>query len=187
MRIALIRHGETDWNATGRLQGSADIPLNARGVTQAEEAAQFIAGHGWAHVYCSPLGRTRETAKFFTEALGIDEPRVVPALVERSFGDLEGEYVYRDDGSRRSLEHPTVESPDAVVARVLPALRELAAAHPNEDVLVITHGSVVRLVLQEILGRRAPGISNLGYSVIETANTPTGFVVRVANGYPVAN
>lgn len=186
MRIGLIRHGETDWNAAGRLQGTTDIPLNARGISQSKDAAQFIGGQGWSQVYCSPLTRTRDTAQFFADELQIGTPTVLAAVIERSFGDLEGELVYLEDGSRRSLDHPTVESTDTVVERVLPALRELASTHPHDDVLVITHGSVVRLVLQAILGRTAPGINNLGYSVIETADSPTGFVVRVANGYPVA-
>lgn len=185
MRIGLIRHGETDWNAAGKLQGTTDIPLNARGISQAEDAAGFVSAQQWSHVYCSPLMRTRDTAAFFATAIGADAPRVLPAVIERSFGELEGEFVYQPDGSRTALDHPTVESEQAVVERVLNALRELAQMHPAENVLVITHGSVVRLVLQEVLGRTAPRISNLGYSELETADAPSGFVVRVANGYPL--
>lgn len=186
MRIGLIRHGETDWNAAGRLQGTTDIPLNDRGVGQAEDAASFVDADEWAAVYCSPLQRTRDTAAFFATAIGADAPRILPEVIERSFGELEGEFVYREDGTRTDLNHPTVEPEGAVVDRVLAALRKLARVHPDEHVLVITHGSVVRLVLQEVLGRKAPRISNLGYSELETVDAPSGFVVRVANGYPLA-
>ena len=187
MRIGLIRHGETDWNAAARLQGQVDIPLNERGIEQAKDAGRLLRGHAWARVTASPLGRAQQTAELIAAAIGVDEVGSVPGIVERSFGELEGAEIYLPDGSRRSLEHPSVEPEDAVVARSIAAILDTAARHPDEDLIIVTHGSVIRLVLTELLGERAPHIANLALSILETdADAPHGLRVWSANGYPIA-
>lgn len=187
MRIGLIRHGETDWNARMLLQGSADIPLNERGVEQAHDAARLLRGQPWSRVVTSPLSRARETGEIIAAALGLDAPTVVPDLVERSFGNLEGESIYQSDGSRQPLNDPTIEDADFVRTRALTALSELASQEPGGEVLAIAHGSVIRLTLDVLLGWKAPHISNLALTVIErNPELPHGFDVRIANGYPLA-
>lgn len=190
MRIGLIRHGETDWNAQQRLQGSMDIPLNDRGVEQARDAGLLLRGHDWHRIHCSPLARARRTAEVIAEETGLPAPVLEPRLVERSFGALEGSPVYDRDGARIPLEHPTIEPAAAVAARSLAALRAIAEEHAGSaepNTLVVAHGTVIRLVLTELLGRRGPHISNVGLSVIETdAASPHGFRVISANGYPIA-
>lgn len=186
MRIGLIRHGETDWNAKMRLQGATDIPLNERGVEQAEDAARLLRGSDWTRIVSSPLGRARHTADIIAAELGLEEPILVPNLVERSFGKLEGEHVYRPDGSRMPIDHPSVEPVDVVVGRVFEALTSIASQFPGENVLALAHGSVVRLTLDLLLEWKAPHIANLALSVLETDPAAShGFVVRSANGYPI--
>lgn len=187
MRIGLIRHGETDWNAGARLQGQVDIPLNERGIEQAEDAGRMLRGHSWSVVLASPLGRAQHTAERIAAAIGVDAVGVVPGVVERSFGELEGVSIYLEDGTRRPLDHPSIESVKDVVERAIAAILETAQLHPNTDVLLVTHGSVIRLVLTELLQERAPHISNLGLSILETdERAPRGLRVVTANGYPIA-
>lgn len=186
MRIGLIRHGETDWNAQMKLQGATDIPLNERGVEQAEDAARLLRGSDWTRIVSSPLGRARHTAEIIAETLELEPPILIPQLVERSFGALEGEHVYRADGSRMAIDHPTVETVDATVTRTFAALASISAQFANENVLALTHGSVIRLTLDQLLPWRAPHISNLAMSVLETSPESThGYTVRSANGYPI--
>ncbi len=84
-RFCLLRHGETDWNAAGRLQGQIDIPLNQLGRAQARAAAERLAGQSFGALFSSDLARTMETATFAAERLGIGvEP--APALRERLSG-----------------------------------------------------------------------------------------------------
>ncbi|NLT25854.1 MAG: histidine phosphatase family protein [Microbacteriaceae bacterium] len=191
MRIGLIRHGETDWNAQQRLQGAMDIPLNDRGLEQAEDAARLLRGHEWARVHASTLGRARRTAEIIAEHLELPAPVLEPELVERSFGELEGMRVYDDEGNRVDLEHPSVETRESVVERSLAALRgiaERARGAGAADTLVVAHGTVIRFVLTELLGWPAPHISNLAMSVIEVDDdAPGGFRVVTANGYPIAD
>ena len=98
--VYYIRHGETDWNVAGRLQGRHDVPLNARGRAQAVHCGDILRdliardGHSAAEFdyVSSPLGRARETMELLRPPLGLpsDGYRVEPRLAEISFGDWEG-------------------------------------------------------------------------------------------------
>jgi broad specificity phosphatase PhoE len=149
--LYLIRHGETDWNLQHRIQGLTDIPLNETGRELARAAGRLLAGRGFDGIYASPLSRARETAEIIAAEVGLPAPGIVDALVERDYGDAEGlsfaevERRYPD----RSLV-PGEETREAVAERVLPALHDLAAAHPDEAVLIVSHGGAIRAVLMSV-------------------------------------
>ena len=88
--FALIRHGQTDWNAQRRLQGSTDIPLNDVGRAQARDAVAVLSAYEWDAIASSPLSRAAETADLIAAGLGLSDVRRVPELTERSFGPAEG-------------------------------------------------------------------------------------------------
>ncbi|MCU1416048.1 MAG: histidine phosphatase family protein [Schumannella sp.] len=149
--LYLVRHGETDWNQQRRIQGLTDIPLNDTGREQARATGRLLARRRWDAVFSSPLRRALETAEIIAEELGLPAPATVDALVERNYGDAEGmnfldiERKYPDRGSV-----PGQESREEVVARVLPALHELAAAHPDQRLVVVSHGGAIRAVLTAV-------------------------------------
>ena len=90
MRVLLARHGQTDWNAAGKIQGVSDVPLNERGRAQAAALAGRVLDAGAiSAVYTSPLKRPRETAEIIGRRLGL-VPVPVAALPELHFGDWEG-------------------------------------------------------------------------------------------------
>ena len=100
MRVLLARHGQTDWNAAGKIQGVSDVPLNERGREQAAALAGRVLDAGAiSAVYTSPLKRARETAEIIGRRLGL-EPVPVGALTELNFGDWEGLLL---GGDRRAL------------------------------------------------------------------------------------
>lgn len=95
-QLYVIRHGQTDWNAERRLQGQADIPVNAKGRQQAASNGKMLAGligkaEGWDFV-ASPLGRTRETMEILRAAMGLEPGsyRTDDRLREVHFGDWQG-------------------------------------------------------------------------------------------------
>lgn len=149
--LYLVRHGETDWNRTHRIQGSTDIPLNDTGRGQALRAAQLLARREWDGLYSSPLSRAHETATIIGHELALGAPQLLPELVERNYGEAEGltdrQVTRRYPGS---TPVPRRESRDEVAARVMPALLALADAHEGGHLIVTTHGAVIRTVLMVV-------------------------------------
>jgi probable phosphoglycerate mutase len=148
-RLALIRHGITDWNLQKRIQGRIDQPLNESGRDKLRRLRlpPGFRDHRW---YCSPLQRARETA----DILGLDY-HIEPALIEMHWGDWEGEVLKplrkqlgdeMRDNERRGLDFcpPGGESPRQVQARLQPWLCELATA--GENAAAVVHKGIIRCV-----------------------------------------
>lgn len=151
MLLYLVRHGETDWNLQRRIQGSTDIPLNATGRAQAALTGDLLARRNWDAVVASPLSRAFETAAIIAAAVGLSTPTAVPDLVERNYGQAEGlTDVEIDERFPGDTPVPGRETREHVVERVLPALMAIAESHPDQAVIVVSHGGVIRSVLNVI-------------------------------------
>ncbi len=152
--LLLVRHGETDWNAEGKLQGHTDRPLNDFGRQQARLLAERLEGID--AVYTSDLSRARETAEIVAGRLGL--PVVVdPDLREKDWGTWEG--LTSDE--RLGVEYEG-ETTEAHRERVLAAVRRIAERHPGERVLVVTHGGSLRRIQAAVSGVAMPVIENCG-------------------------
>lgn len=150
--LLLARHGETDWNSEHRWQGHADRPLNERGREQARELAASLAERRIDAIYASDLLRARETAEIVGAVVGL------PVLLDANLREVDvGEWsglVHTEiesrypEGFRRWEQgrHGWVEgeSYDEMGVRVVAALLRIAAAHPGETVLVVSHGGAIR-------------------------------------------
>ena len=158
---ALVRHGETAWNKSGRLQGRADIPLNNTGREQAHAAAEELAGAGpWDMVISSTLGRARETAQIISTQLGTGAVVEVPALVERDYGPAEGASITGfDEATKRSLMEGG-ESVESVVFRGTTALNWLKSVYPGQRMVIVSHGTLIRLLLSDLYGKEHPRVAN---------------------------
>ena len=149
-RLALLRHGITDWNREKRIQGRSDQPLGDEGRRQLQSLvlpAEFT-GDRW---YCSPLRRARESA----EVLGIEDYRIEPALLEMHWGDWEGEILkplrrqlgdsMRDNEARGlDFRPPGGESPREVQQRLQPWLASLGQAGVASAAVV--HKGIIRCI-----------------------------------------
>ena len=159
--FALIRHGQTDWNAQRRLQGSTDIPLNDVGRDQARDAVEALGGYEWDAIVSSPLSRAAETADLIAAGLGLTVARRVPDLTDRSFGPAEG---MQDGPELDALRTPGgfrgAEDEDEAAGRGLAALEALADEFRGGRLLVVTHGSLLRVSLSRAVGRTLPSIDN---------------------------
>lgn len=158
-RLILIRHGETDWNREGRLQGGQDIPLNDLGRRQAAEAAErlrTLAPDFAALDYIgSPMQRARETMDILRATLGLEAGayRTDDRLKELTFGSWEG-YTWRDirkaereqaqlrERDKWSFVPPGGESYAMLAQRIRPVLQELTG-----ETVLVSHGGVARAVL----------------------------------------
>lgn len=183
MTVALIRHGQTDWNREGLLQGSSDIPLNEVGRQQAEDALMTLRSRPWDVVLSSPLRRARETASIIAEGLGVPLGPAYPDLVERDYGPLEGTSSAAAIERWPSREYPGAESLDSVARRGEEALGAIAGDYPDAATLVVCHGTIIRYTLARLAGRPVPGIDNGSVSIVRGA--PGSWRVVTVNGIPL--
>lgn len=151
--LYLVRHGETDWNAERRIQGSTDIPLNDTGRHQAAATAALLERRRFDAVLASPLSRALETGTIIADHLGLAVPATYSGLAERSYGEAEG---LTDTEVLARYPHDDVpgrESRSALLARVTETLAEIAVRYDAGSVVVTTHGAVIRTIVNEA----APG------------------------------
>jgi probable phosphoglycerate mutase len=150
--ILLARHGETDWNSERRWQGHADRPLNDVGREQARELAETLAGRAIDVVYSSDLVRAHETALIVADRLGLHVD-VDAGLREVDVGDWAGRLlteIEQDDpqGFQRWRQGRKAwnggESYEEMGERVVAAVLRLAARHPGQTALVVSHGGSIR-------------------------------------------
>ena len=176
-RLWVLRHGQTEMSVKKQFSGLSDPELTSHGREQARRAAAYVAGQltggaagnasagsnaGPVAIYSSPLKRTRQTAEAVAEAL-VTKPRVhvTEALIEMNFGDWEGR-TFAEVMDEFPLEHDACfwdsaaapsggESPDDVLARVRPFLRDVARNHPGEDVVLVSHVTPIKSILRHAL------------------------------------
>ena len=183
--FALIRHGQTDWNAQRRLQGATDIPLNDVGRGQARDAVAVVSGYAWDAVVSSPLSRAAETADLIAAGLGLTVARRLPELSERSFGPAEGLQAgpeldaLRIDGGFRGAERE-----DEAACRGLSALEALAEEFRGGRVLVVAHGTLLRVSLSRAIGRTLQSVENAALNLAHH-HAVDGWQLEYFNGEPV--
>jgi broad specificity phosphatase PhoE len=152
--LHFVRHGETDWNRDGRIQGVADIGLSAAGREQARELAASLAARPIGAIYASDLRRAVETAEPL--AARLDLPiSTTPALRERDFGANEGRIAAEvaaelgtEVGTRwlgPDERHPGGESMREVYERVAAFLDELLEDPPADEIALVTSGGPIRV------------------------------------------
>ena len=160
--LALVRHGETIWHAENRYAGSTDIPLSPRGQQQAEKLANWASSANLAAIWVSPLLRARETVVPSEHATGITA-RVDSRLREIHFGRGEG---LTDTEIKQSFPQafaafeadpavhylPAGEDPRDVALRAIECFREVETMHPRGRVLVVTHNTLIRVAVCQLLG-----------------------------------
>jgi broad specificity phosphatase PhoE len=163
----IMRHGESVANASGRIQGHADFPLNDNGKAQALAAATYLAGKGISRVFSSPLRRAHDTALAISGALALPAPTLVPALTELDTGCFTGlsmeeirERFPEDYARFRSMSWAGVsgaESNESLELRakaVWAMLRDEAMRAPG-NVLALTHGGTIQWLVRVCFGSRS--------------------------------
>ena len=173
-RLALIRHGQTDWNIQRRYQGWEGLDLNEIGRTQAREAAEHLLRLGatlgveWRWLTSSTSPRAMQTALIVGEHLGLVPHDLQHAdLRERGFGVAEGLLIVEARTRWPTREYPGGESVEAVLERALRGLDAVALAHLGLDGALVTHGTTLRLVVGHLTGEDPGSLPNGAVAVIE--------------------
>ena len=149
MSLFVARHGQTTWNVENRICGLTDVPLTETGMEQARVLAKEAAACRLSAILCSPLSRARHTASYASELCGIPVT-IEPRLIEQNYGVFEGKSGYDPDflANKRlfATRYPGGESHMDVAARVYPLLDELRARYLTQNVLLVCHGGVCRVI-----------------------------------------
>jgi alpha-ribazole phosphatase len=162
MKIFLCRHGETNWNKTGRLQGASDTSINAHGMKQAGAVGKYLKNEVFDFCYASDLKRVRQTLK---EILRFHEckPVFTSELREINVGIYEG-LTYKDIKAKDPVSyfkriefkydflHPQGESyREMDEKRIRPFLKRICEKHKNDTLLIVAHEGVNRIILSNLL------------------------------------
>jgi len=160
--IFLVRHGQTDWNVKGRIQGSLGVPLNKKGIAQAKELAKKFKKMEITHVYSSHIRRAKQTAGIIAKPNKLNV-RHNKDLRERSYGVLEG-YMIEDFRKKHpsinlrevgiDWKAPRGESIRQTMDRVLNAFKKIVGKHKLGDrVVIVSHGSSLLGLVHRLKGR----------------------------------
>ena len=172
--LTLIRHGRTEWNHRGLVQGSSDVPLDNVGRQQARMAADRMAASGsrWDVIVSSPLIRARETAAILADRLTLKLGPVYPEWTEQHFGEAEGLADIEVERRWPDWRMPGRETDEAVRTRGSVALARLAEDFGSRDVILVAHGTIIRSALASLTGR-----SHTHYPPLENLSTSTASYV----------
>jgi len=162
-RLFIARHGQTEWNREGRLQGWEDAPLTDKGIEQAEALRERLTEEDIDEVYCSPLGRTKKTAEIILEGndLSIKEDERIKEINMGEWEGTKGEEIkkrfpklYSDFWERPHLYIPiSGESFHDLKERVIPFIEEVLEKHDDENILIVSHGCASKLMMSYFEGR----------------------------------
>ncbi len=210
-RIYLIRHGETEDADSRRYKGHIDVPLSENGIQQIKRVADYIMRDGnvgarravplrngcggpLTSVYCSDLSRAIKSAEIIAAPFGL-KPEIVEDLKERSFGVWEGMTFDEikekwPDAFNSWAANPLKFSPmdgESTIElrdRVIKAFEEIMKKHNGQNIVIVSHGGVIRVLLSEMLGMPLENIFRIEQSyaalnVIEIWDYP---VVKLING-----
>lgn len=161
-QLFLVRHGETQWNVEEKTQGRQDSPLTAEGIQQGKMLANYLKKFNIDSIYCSPLKRAVDTGNLIREALGVPI-QYKEDLMELNFGIWEGLTAKEIEASYPTEleiwhQHPQQweiqkgESLTIGLQRVTRCIEEILAQDPAERILIISHGTIIKLYLMSLLG-----------------------------------
>lgn len=189
MKIILVRHGETQWNAQGRLQGREDVPLSERGLAQAEAAGKALSHYPFSGrgpvIISSPLQRAKETAR----RIGAQLPSVAgfyedEALLERDYGAGAGLTLAEREARYPGARYPGLEDRQAAEDRIVRGVQRLAERFAGQDLILVSHGEISHIFLAHLRG----DATQTGKSALQNASISSvmyekesGFAVEYYN------
>ncbi|WP_416826963.1 histidine phosphatase family protein [Ectobacillus polymachus] len=148
--ICLVRHGQTDWNFQGIIQGREDIPLNEVGRMQAMQSASLLQKQEWDAIVSSPLVRAYETAKIIADKAGIDTVHIDERFVERSFGEVSGKHVSNVRHLIASGNVNGMETDEEIVNRCFSGLCHIAERFDGKRIIIVAHSHAIKAMLHAI-------------------------------------
>lgn len=179
--LYIVRHGQTDWNARGLLQGQSDIPMNNEGIKQAKMLSKNLQDIKFDAIFSSDLVRAKRTAEIiaFERKMAVATTKL---LRERRYGKFEGkpyrmmhqfhntwEKLSKQERSRLRADQG-YETDEEAVSRFITFIREVSTVHLGKTILIVAHGGIMRAFLNHLSDNTylTGSISNLAYIKLES-------------------
>lgn len=189
----IARHGETDWNVKRLIQGHSDTTLNKNGEHQAKQLAQKLKQITFHKVFSSDLLRAKKTAEIIAleKKIAIETTQ---ALRERTFGKYEGLHISALEGlddilkkldrkKRFSYKHADeVESDEELIGRLIPFLRQVSAGNHEKNILIVSHGGVIRALLRHFDPEQPANMHVENAAYIKILSDGVGFELKEKSG-----
>ena len=183
MRICLLRHGETDWNSLGKLQGREDIPLNGKGIEQVKEAAEYLKRFNWKIIVTSPLSRAKTSAEIIAKEIGKIEIREEAGFIEKDYGKVSGMTLLERQKFFPDGKFAGIEPPDVLRNRTVNALLKYIKEFEGNDIVIVSHGAAINSILAYVsnneIGTGKTTLKNACMSLLE--KTDAGITILYCN------
>ncbi|MCG7342534.1 histidine phosphatase family protein [Sporosarcina sp. ACRSL] len=170
--IGFVRHGVTAWNKEGRAQGSSDVPLDEEGIEMAKRVADRLSKEPWDVIYTSHLQRAKKTAEIIAEQMPgielVEDARLREIGGGKIEGTTEAERVEKW-GKDWKLLDMGFETHKAIVSRGMESIEEIQQKHAGKRVLVVSHGSFIKHMLNELIKDNGyeQSLDNTSLTIIE--------------------
>jgi len=166
MKLILIRHGETSWNAKNKLQSYTDIELNTKGLEQAKKTGNYLKHINPDIILSSPLKRAKQTAKQINKHHN-NKILIIDKLTERNFGKLEGSNYLNLTNKINHIhknnlyEEYEIETLSQIKKRITTFWENISQKHMGKTVMIISHSSAIKTLLEIILNKNHSEIKKL--------------------------
>jgi uncharacterized phosphatase len=148
MQICLLRHGETDWNSLGKVQGRDDIPLNIAGIEQVNEAAKYLKKFNWNIIITSPLSRAKMSAEIISKEVGNIKILEEIDFIERDYGAASGLTLDEIKLSFPDGKWIETEPYEKLQSRTVNALIKYTKEYDGNDIIIVSHGGTINSILK---------------------------------------
>jgi uncharacterized phosphatase len=155
MKICIIRHGETDWNKQGKLQGREDISLNGEGIKQIEETIKYLKKYKWDEIVTSPLLRARQSAEIIAKNIGINEIHEEKDLIERDYGEASGMTAEERKTAFPDGKYEGIEEFEKLQQRIVGTIIKYREKYHGKNMLIISHGAAINSLLSFLSNNEA--------------------------------
>lgn len=186
-KIALVRHGETDYNKNKIIQGRINIPLNELGKLQALKTAQYFKEKPFDLMIASPLIRAQLTAQIIAKAIDYHKEILIDdAFIERNFGEADGKEIGQYIDLVHKEEIQGLESSETLKKRMIDGILNICQKHPEKNLIIVCHSHSIKAILSALEPDKydfTTSLTNCGITLLEYKNKALSILKPSFNDY----
>jgi len=174
MLICLVRHGETEWNSLGKIQGKEDIPLSNAGILQMKKTANYLKNFTWKAIITSTLKRAKNSADIIAKELTTVNILEEYDFIERDYGKASGMTAEEHKKHFPDGKWPGVEPIEQLQNRTVNALLKYINDFKGENIIIVSHGGAINSILaylsKDKIGSGKTVLKNACMSLLEKSD-----------------